>query len=377
MLKVLFLTTSHSYNDDRIFYHQAKELSRKGYKVMICSLCSDFQGVIDGVEVDASPVLGESIEKKKEVFQKVCSSFQPDAIVCSEPLAVIAVRKFVKEHKISCIYDVTEWYPSMSMLEAYHFPAKIVHALKFFLINLYAGFLSTHFIFGERTKKFPLGWLFWFKKQMILPYYPDPDYVTESIKTLKPESITLCYTGAISKDKGIENFFNAIAEVRKRDPLLNINILIIGGTRQQSDEIYFSALLEKYAFKNIEIRKATSFEQFTNAFADADLCFDLRDFNFENHHSLPIKLFYFMGAGKPVIYSNLKGIRKHMGQLSFGYLVDPQNEKIIADFILKYVKNPHLYQTHALNAKKDFREKYNWRTISDSFLDFMKRAIDP
>ena len=83
-----------------------------------------------------------------------------------------------------------------------------------------------------------------------------------------------------------------------------------------------------------------------------------------------------MAAGKPVIYSNLKGIRKHMGKLSFGYLVDPGNEKIISDIIIKYVKNPHLYETHALNAKKDFREKYNWKIINHSFLDFVKRAID-
>ncbi|PWN66912.1 glycosyl transferase family 1 [Chryseobacterium phosphatilyticum] len=376
MLKVLFLTTSHSHNDDRIFYHQARELEKKGYHVKICSLCSDYQGIIDGVEIEAYSVLGESIEKKKEVFQNVCFSFQPEAIICSEPLAVIAAKKFVKEHKISCIYDVTEWYPAMSMLRIYRFPTHIIHALKYFLINLYAGFLSTHFIFGEYTKKFPLAWLFWFKKQIVLPYYPDPVYIKESSKKLNPEVITLCYTGAISKDKGIGNFFKAIDQVRYRNPSLKIHILIIGEAKLEIDKIYFSSLLKKYAFDDLEIRKMTSFEHFTEAFSDADICFDLRDFNFENHHSLPIKLFYFMGAGKPVIYSNLKGIRKHMGKLSFGYLVDPQNEKIIADIILNYVKNPDLYQTHALNAKKDFREKYNWRIISDSFLDFVKRATD-
>ena len=376
MLKVLFLTTSHSYKDDRIFYHQARELSRQGYEVRICSLCSDYQGVIDGVSIEAYSVLQESIAIKKQVFQRVCDAFQPDCIICSEPLAVIAVKKFVKEHKVSCLYDVTEWYPAMSMLVGYRFPLNIFHAVKFFLINLYAGFLSTHFIFGEQTKKFPLAWFFWFKKHIILPYYPDPAYTSENIKKLEPGMITLCYTGHISKDKGIGNFFNAVAQVRRQLPSLKIKVLIIGGTRQQSDEDYFAGLLNEYNFDGVEVRKPTSFEHFTEAFSDADLCFDLREFNFENHHSLPIKLFYFMAAGKPVIYSNLKGIRKHMGKLSFGYLVDPGNEKIISDIIIKYVKNPHLYETHALNAKKDFREKYNWKIINHSFLDFVKRAID-
>jgi len=376
MPKVLFLTTSHSYNDDRIFYHQAKALRDNGYEVKICSLYAEYKGIIEGIEIESYAVLEESIEKKMETFRKVCDNFQPQTIVCSEPLAVVASKKFVKEYNASCIYDVTEWYPSMSMLDKYRFPAKIFQTIKFSLIQWYAGFLSTHFIFGETTKKFPLAYFFYFKKQMILPYYPDTAYINENIKNIDSDAITLCYTGQISKDKGIENFFNAIDKLCQKVPALHVRILIIGSTVQESDELYFSALLKKYSFDHIELRKPTTFEQFTEAFADADICFDLREINFENNHSLPIKLFYFMGAGKPVIYSNLKGIRKHMGSLSFGSLVDPQNADAISEVILNYIRNPELYHLHALNARKEFEEKYNWSTIKESFVDFVKRSID-
>ncbi|MGG7440552.1 glycosyltransferase [Chryseobacterium arthrosphaerae] len=376
MPKVLFLTTSHSYNDDRIFYHQAKALRDNGYAVKICSLYADYKGVIDGIEIESYAILEESVEKKTATFQTVCEAFHPDTIICSEPLAVVAANKFVKASKISCIYDITEWYPSMSMLEKYRFPVKIFQALKFFLIQLYAGYVSTHFIFGETTKKFPLAYFFGFKKQIILPYYPDPDYIRESIKALDPGSITLCYTGQISKDKGIDNFLKAADKVRQKTSTHKVKILIIGATRQESDKAYFSDLLNKYAFEHIEIRKPTSFEKFTEALADADLCFDLREINFENNHSLPIKLFYFMGAGKPVIYSDLKGIRKHMGTLSFGSLADPQDAEAISEIIVNYVKDPELYHLHAMNAGKAFKEKYNWRTISNSFVNFVKKSID-
>lgn len=376
MPKVLFLTTSHSYNDDRIFYHQAKALRDNGYEVKICSLYAEYKGCIDGIEIESFAILEESIETKMETFRKVCVAFHPDCIIGSEPLAIVAVKKFVKEHKISCIYDVTEWYPSMSMLQKYGFPAAIFQAIKFSLIQLYAGFLSTHFIFGETTKKFPLAYFFGLKKQIVVPYYPDSLYIKESIKQFDPEVVTLCYTGQISKDKGIENFFNAIDQLRQKLPALHISILIIGSTVQESDQLYFSSLLKKYSFEDIEIRKPTSFEQFTEAFADADLCFDLREINFENNHSLPIKLFYFMGAGKPVIYSNLKGIRKHMGALSFGSLVEPHNAEAISDVIINYIRNPEWYHSHALNARKEFKEKYNWELIKDSFVDFVKKSID-
>lgn len=375
MPKILFLTTAHHYNDDRIFFHQAKELISRGFEVQICSLTSDFKGEIDGVEIESFDVLNYSVKTKIQKFIEICNSFQPDCIICSEPIAVFAAKKFNKTKKVSIVYDITEWYPAMSMLVNYTFVMKLIHGFKFFLIQLYAGFLSTHFIFGEETKKFPLAYFFPFKKKIILPYYPHEKFVSESIKKLNPNEIKLCYTGAISEDKGIGNFFNAIEILCQRNPKLSIKILIVGSARRKEDEIYFSDILSKSSVKNIEIRKPTSFEEFTESFADADICFDVRNFNFENHHSLPIKLFYYMGAGKPIIYSGLKGIRKHMDVSDFGFLVNPKEAEEIADSIEKYLKNLELYGRHAANARKEFIEKYNWNVIKNSFVTFIQNSL--
>jgi len=375
MQKILFLTTAHHSNDDRIFFHQAKALVEEGFEVKISSLCSESKETIDGIEIESYSILEKPVKEKIETFKKSCRSFRPDCIICSEPIAVFSAKQYQKEKKTSIIYDITEWYPSMSMLGNYSYPAKIFHAIKFFLIQLYAGLLSTHFIFGENTKRFPLAYFFPFKKSMLLPYYPDEKYVSYNYKRLNTNEITLCYTGAISQDKGIGNFFKTVDLLRKKVPETKIKLLIVGAARKESDEIYFKNQLSQYKFENIEIRKPTSFEYFTKTFADADLCFDLRELNFENNHSLPIKLFYYIGAGKPVIYSDLKGIREHMEISGFGKLVDPQNAEIISDLIVNYIRNPELYDAHTINARKAFEEKYNWKVIRNSFIDFVKKSI--
>ncbi|MCJ7933748.1 MAG: glycosyltransferase [Chryseobacterium sp.] len=376
MSKILFLTTSHSYNDDRIFYHQALALRDKGHEVKICSLYADYTGIIDGIEIESYAILEESIEKKTNTLKQVCASFQPDCVICSEPLAVIAAKEYTRKHKISCMYDITEWYPSMRMVSGYSsYLLKCIHAIKFFLVHLYAGYISTHFIFGESTKKFPLAYFFPFKKRIILPYFPDDRYMYPNIKRLVPGKITLCYTGQMSEEKGIENFFKAIDTVRTRKPDLDIEILLVGGTRTKKDELYFSELLEKYAWKNIKIGKTASFETFTQSYADADICFDLRALNFENDHCLPIKIFYYAASGKPVIYTNLKATRKYVDVARFGFLVDPEDAGTIADIILNYVQNPALYDVHAHNARKEYEEKYNWNGIKDSFVDYVQQAL--
>ncbi|MDN4012361.1 glycosyltransferase [Chryseobacterium gambrini] len=374
MQKILFLTTVHRYDDDRIFHHQAKTLRDAGNVVKICSLSSEFKGNVDGVEIESFSILGKSREEKIKTFERICNSFQPDCIICSEPLAVIAAGKVKKQKKISIVYDITEWYPSMRMVENFSFPLNIAHAFKFFLFQLYAGFVSTHFIFGENTKKFPLAYFFPFKKSITLPYYPDDSYIHQNIKKLEENKICLCYTGQFSEEKGIGNFFAAVDCLRKRKPELKISILIIGASRKKKDEQYFSDQLNKYQFSHITIEKSASFKAFSKAYSEADICFDLRAMNYENHHCLPIKIFYYMASGKPVIYTDLKAIRQHLDVSEFGFLVNPKDSEGIANNILTYIQNPELYSLHAKNARWIYEKKYNWNIIKNSFLNFINNS---
>lgn len=376
MSKILFLTTAHNYNDDRIFYHQGKELKSHGFEVKISSLHSEYKGIIEGIEIESYSFLQKTTSEKIRTFEEICTAFQPDCIICSEPLAVIAAKKYAKVHKSPIIYDITEWYPSMRMVRQYGFVMKIIHTLKFFLIQLYAGYISDFFIFGEKTKLFPLGYFYPWKKKIILPYYPDDIYVKTHINKLQQNEIKLCYTGLFSKEKGIENFFNVADYLRKQRPELKVSLILIGGTRSEDDEQYFSNLLSIYKWENIKIDKPVPFYKFTESYSDADICFDLRDINVENNNCLPIKLFYYMASGKPVIYSDLKATKKHVDVSRFGFLVDPEDYKLISDYILRYVDNHQLYENHAKNARRDFEEKYNWRLISSSFINFIRKTIE-
>ncbi len=373
--KILFLTTAHRHDDDRIFYHQAKALHEEGYQVKICSLSSEFHGTVNGIQIESYAVLERSFSEKKGILDKLCLEYQPDAVICSEPLAVIAAKSIRQNKKASIIYDITEWYPSMRMVEQFSFPLNILHAVKFFIIQLYAGFITTHYIFGEDTKKFPLAYFFPFKKSIVLPYYPDDVYIKQNIKSLKHGEITLCYTGQFSEEKGIGNFFAAADSLRKKASHLTISILLIGGSRKEKDEKYFSEQIKKYQFENIKIEKPTSFQAFTEAYAEADICFDLRTLNYENHHCLPIKIFYYAASGKPVIYTNLKATRQHVDVSKFGFLVDPENPDEISECILKYVNDPQFYSEHARNARKEYEKKYNWNGIKDKFVNFVKKSL--
>lgn len=375
MKNILFLTTAHRHDDDRIFFHQAKELRKNNFRVKISSLSSEFQGNIDDIEIESYSIIDQSIAKKKQTLEHIAKSFQPDCIICSEPLAVIAAKNAAKQNQSSIIYDITEWYPSMQMVAQYSFFLKFFHFFKFFLIQLYAGWIANAFIFGEKTKKFPLATFFPFKKSIILPYFPDQIYVKESIKKLNAKTIKLCYTGVFSQEKGVGNFLEVAHKLIKKRTDIEVSILLIGGSRLKKDEIYFAELLKGYDFNKIEIRKPVAFEKFTENFTDADICFDLREKNFENDHCLPIKIFYYAAAGKPVIYTDLKATRDFVNVSEFGYLVHPEHYDEIVKCIEQYVDDPALYDLHANNARKLYEALYNWDKIKQPFVDFVKKSI--
>ena len=376
MPKILFLTTAHRFDDDRIFYHQAMSLKEEGFGVKICSLCSDTVKETCGIEIESYALLNQSAKTKIRQFVNVCAAYSPDCIIASEPLAVIAAAEYRKTNKkIKILYDITEWYPSFRMLQPYPAWLKPSYASGFLLVQFWAGFCSSGFIFGEDSKKFPLKYIFPFKKSVDIPYYPDERYIVPKINKLVSDKITLCYTGRISKEDGIGNFLKASALLQKKNPELKVLLLIIGKPKRKEDEAYFDALRQQYSNLNISLKNPVPFPEFSASFQDADICFDLRENNTEYSKSLPIKLFYYAASGKPVVYTDLKAIRKHMDISGFGNLVDPENEEQIVRIIENYLKHPDLYRKKAENARKSFEDKFNWNLIKKNFIDFVKQNI--
>ncbi len=374
MKRILFLTTSHHYNDDRIFYHQAKSLREQGHTVKIVSLTAERKGVRENIEIEASASLDKTTTEKLAIFNAVCKAFQPEIIICSEPLAVIAAHRYGKNKAVKIIYDVTEWYPSKRMLQHPNWFGSFLKLIKFSAIQFYAGWKSSHFIFGEQSKKFPLAYVFRRKPSIVLPYYPDHSYISRTINKLDGKSITLGYTGRISKRDGIENFFNAAHLLRRRNPGLQVILLIMGRAQTEADGLSFEKLVQDFGQENIKFKEPVPLEKFTESFAEADICLDLREKDFESTRCLPIKLFYYAGAGKPVIYSNLKATRQHIDVSKFGYLVEPDDARQVANAVEHYLRDQNHYDHHAHQAVNAFETQYNWNEIKSRFLKFVEKT---
>lgn len=374
-MNIAFLTSGHLPFDDRIFYHMARSLHRNNHNVSIISSKIELTQKSGGISLNCFD--GDNLSKKDKINQFIARlpEFQPELIICSEPLTVLAARRFSNKEKrdVRIIYDITEWYPSGKNLYNFKIPGKIYHFIRLLLFNIYASRLTDGFIFGEFFKSRPYRLLFPFKPFTFVHYYPDLKYIPYINPDHPKGRLTLMYSGKISSVKGYGNFLSTLGTLHQKLSSLKIEVKIIGWYETPADKNEFGQTLSM-SEENISIKiyARQDFENYLELIKDCDIFIDLRTRDFENNRSLPIKLFYFAALGRPVIYSDLKAIRREVETGSFGFLVNPANSDEIADIIIEYLNNPELYYKHCSNSRNLATDKYNWALTEPEFLRFLR-----
>ncbi len=379
-MNVSFLTSGHDPYDDRIFYHMARSFSDHDINVSITSSKKDLTEIVDSILVDSFE--GDNLTKRDKVkeFIKRLTGFKPDTIICSEPLTVLAARKYAENQskKIRIIYDITEWYPSKKNLSDHNFILQLFIFFKLLIFNLWVTRYADSFIFGEWYKSSPYRFLYPGKPFIFTSYYPDLKYISNTEPVLQKGILRLCYTGKISLEKGYGYFFSVIKKLNELDKDLKINVIIIGWYERKRDkdecEHLFTSLDTGI---NLQIYDRQNFKMFIELIKESDIFLDLRYNDFENQHCLPIKLFLYTAFGRPVIFSDLKAIRREVAIDKFGFLINPSDIERTARLILDYLENENLYKTHCVNARHLAETLYNWQKIEPQFIKFISPSREP
>ena len=374
-MNIAFLTSGHLPFDDRIYYHMAMTLAEEGHNILIISSRQEIIEVSGRISINSFYDNGHSKKDKITSFSDRLEAFTPDIAICSEPLPLIAAKRYRRKasSNLRIVYDITEWYPSGRFLGEYRSVFRLYGFVKLLLINISASLFADAFIFGEYYKSKPYRFLFPFSPGRFITYYPDLKYVDFKESSLPDEKLRLSYSGEISIDKGFGYFMKVVNGLADMYPYLEIEVRLVAWYGSEKDTTECEPLLKNDS-NNITIYFAgrQKYSDFTGQINETDIFLDLRKVTFENNHSLPIKLFYYAALGRPVIFSDLKAVRRDVEVEKFGFLTDPGNAEGIILLISNYLKDPCLYKRHCENARALAIEKYNWSKISPEFLNFIE-----
>lgn len=364
-MKVVFLLTAHAADDDRVWYHQAQSLLHRDCEVAIIAPRA---GTLSTPLVQVYSPENMSRWQLMRHLADLLAEHRPDVVIGDTPMALRGALIYRRKNHASCrvLYDVTEWYPSKKNVRNLGPVRSFFKRIILHLFNIYVNCHTDGFIFGEKFKSLPFRRLFSRKPYVYVSYYPELNYIPFSQpKDLKDE-VLLFYSGPLTEEKGFPHVLASAAKVARRLPDWNVRLQVL------TDDLFPHIPADLPENLALDISSYLPFEQFCQTLAGQDLCLDLRSIDKENRKCLPIKLFYYMAAGKPVIYSDLDAIEEGCPDISqVGYLVDPRNEDRVADIIEQYVMNPELYRQHCENARSFAEQKYNWRAIEDDFIRFI------
>jgi len=376
-LSISIISSSHEPMDERIYYHFAKTLNDEGHKVSIICSTQTINSIEKNILFDSFDDSELNFKGKLNRFKQKLSVYDPDVIISQEPLTNIAAYLYKRNSSknIKIIYDITEWHPSVSQLRNIkNIFYKTFRSVSLLLFNLFSSIWVNAFIFGETSKQFPYRYLFPFKKSVLISYFPNPIDISSPTLKIPSDEWTFGYTGILNKERGFFRFLEAMIIVIKKHPEKKIKLLIIGTFENEQFKEAYSTITKSLNEISISLFPALSYLEFCSKISEMDICFDLREQSWEYNHSLPIKLFYYIASGKPVIYSDLKAIRKDVEEISkFGELVNPKNTHEIVSTIEKYILNSVHYESQSKNALNCYRQTYNWDKISPAFLDFIQR----
>ena len=172
-------------------------------------------------------------------------------------------------------------------------------------------------------------------------------------------SLACLFTGTIAPNRGISQVLAALALLKARN--LKVSLELAGWPLTDGylcdllqeadrlgirDQVHYHGILSK--------AQTIALQQRAGIGLVPHLPFG------NNEAAWPIKMFEFMAAGLPLIYSNLPSHHEIAGTLGVGIPVDPEKPEQIACAIEQLVSNHDLAQRLGEAGMRAVRERFNW-----------------
>lgn len=355
--KIIFLESVHPADDERVLFHQAWTLFQHNLRFDLIAAFCRFKPLF-------SPYIIARNHCTRKEWGEVLSILKerrPNVIVCDTPFSLSIAIKYKRSTcctKCRVIYDVTEFYPSKKNLIHTSGFNKVVRRILLHVYDKWFSWQADGFIFGEIDKSIIYRRLFPKTPYIFLPYYPMKSYIRAKVPHDISKEYHLFYAGNLNEEKGYGNMLNVVLELAHELPDVKIMLSVL-----TQDSWCCKHLVNAPVNLIIDVQRFLPFRDFCDYITNQDFFFGLRRIVEENDKCLPIKLFYYMACGRPVIYSALKAIVKGCPEIAdFGYLVNPIDIQQIVKIIRMYIHTPILYLQHCKNARQLHENKYNWES---------------
>lgn len=350
MKKIFIGSSVHRWDDTRVFLKEATSLAKR-YHVELHAPAEFEYKEVNNVQIYGLP-LWKNVKDRKQIrrllLQRIKKSdFDVFHFHDPELIFVGLYVRYIKRKEV--VYDIHENI-SKQLLNKEYIPTKLlkkIFSLSYSSIESFVQRLFKIIVAGEDI-------LAKYKEKVVINNYPiifsDDDLGHHAKENY------LVYVGGVTDIRGVEEVAQALQIINTEQNGNRIRLRIIGEFPNQNYKKYF---LDKY-HNVIQFlgwkKQSEAFQLSRNCLAGVVLYLPV-----PNHMCLRSnKVFEYMVAALPVLYSNFPDWREQLDAFNLGLAVNPENKIDIIEKIRYIINNPEPAKEMGRNGRKMISENFNW-----------------
>jgi glycosyltransferase involved in cell wall biosynthesis len=270
------------------------------------------------------------------------------------------------------VYDTQEDFPAMMLTKSYlprkirPLAAKLVAFAERLAANLFDGFMA--------ADPSTLRAVAHCGKSRKLVFYNLPNLEFFSQLSASPKRFDVVYRGGLSERAGTFVLLDALQRLRHRGILAQA--LLFGYT---DDHHSRSALLQRIQNMNlgsqVVLHGRVRHAEMARTLAQARISVSPLTAIPKFMHNIPVKVFESWACGLPVISSDLPPIRPFLRDGEFGLLVEPGDDRALADAIETLLRNPARAAAMGFAGRQAVLERCNNKHEIRKLLSFYYRVL--
>ena len=377
MKRICHITTSHNYEDTRIFNRECRGLVEAGYNVTLIAVALK-EETINGVHVIPLPITSKYGRKFKlpKIAYNLAMEIDADLYHFHDPELLPYMAKLAKKTRKPVVWDVHELYTAtIKEFTLKSFP--VFRSLVSWVFNIMerwwcrkiAGIITVTDILNKRYEKFPV-------ESTVIKNVIDLKHISPSQKFQDKSGITVIASGTTNESRCIYQLIDAFAIVLKKHKNSILKLIA------QFDSPLKKTLIEKYIVdsgiqESVKIKPLFPWADFmSEEVPNADIGMVLYAPTPNNMLGLPNRLFEYWACKLPVVATATPVLTPIIKEASAGILVVSSSPEEIADAILKYMDDPDKRKKDGENGCKAVKESWNWGIEVKKLCGFYENLLE-
>jgi len=364
MIRICHTCYQHNRYDTRVFWKECVSLAKnKNYKVYFVvadGLGDEVKMNVNIVDTGLSKDKFPALERIQSLLTTI-KNIKPKIIHFHSPSLI---KKFIKKDfrkNYTIIYDAHEDPP-----RHYWDDTKdkgILKLIRYWKIVIKDILAAYHFdqiitVVDPIAKKFKR---FTSNIEVVFNYPIISELISESPWNDRKDEV--CYVGGLTHRRGIHNMVEAAKRSRMK---LNL-------AGKFNDPSYGESVKRMSGWNNTNFYGYVDRNKIRELFSRSKI--GLLNLLWTKNHEIsqPIKMYEYMLAGLPIVYSDFEEWRKVLQPLNCGIAVPHDDVNAISEAIKTLQENNEIAKEMGQRGKAAVLEKYNWSTQEEKLLRIYKR----